>query len=359
MLYLVGIVITFFLAVILASKKGKATADWILGTWLVAIGLHLTTFYLFITGQNLSMPYVLGFELPMPLLHGPFLYFYTRSVTGQPIRVLTWLHFAPPLASLLMFSDYYFLPAEQKVAIFEAQGAGYETRILINRVMVLSSGVVYVILSLIALRKHRKNLQNEFSYTEKINLSWLRYLIYGIALIWLSVIIGYEIVTFSLSVAFVIFIGYFGIQQVGLFTGRLPEEPAQDVKKTKYQKSSLNATSAESIQSDLTRLMNEQKLYTNPELTLAELARALNVNPNNLSQVINTYERKSFYDYVNLKRVDEFKRLASLPESQKFTLLGLAYDCGFNSKTSFNRNFKNATGMSPTEYLKQSNILLG
>jgi YesN/AraC family two-component response regulator len=91
---------------------------------------------------------------------------------------------------------------------------------------------------------------------------------------------------------------------------------------------------------------------------LAELAEALNVNRNNLSQVINTYEQKNFYDYINQKRVEEFKRVASLPENQKYTLLGLANDCGFNSKTSFNRNFKNATGLSPTEYLKKANILL-
>ena len=137
------------------------------------------------------------------------------------------------------------------------------------------------------------------------------------------------------------------------------EEPGvEEPKKAKYLKSSLNADSAENIYSGLSQLMREKKPYTNPELTLDELAQTLNVHRNNLSQVINTYEQKSFYDYINLKRVEEFKRIVSLPESQKFTLLGLANNSGFNSKTSFNRNFKNATGLSPTEYLKQAHILL-
>jgi YesN/AraC family two-component response regulator len=139
----------------------------------------------------------------------------------------------------------------------------------------------------------------------------------------------------------------------------MPEQATSEVQtKTKYQKSSLNANSAESIHVMLTQLMLERKPYTNPELTLDELAQTLNVNRNNLSQVINTFEKQSFYDYINIKRVEEFKRLVSLPENQRFNLLGLANISGFNSKTSFNRNFKNATGLSPTEYLKQANILL-
>jgi AraC-like DNA-binding protein len=88
------------------------------------------------------------------------------------------------------------------------------------------------------------------------------------------------------------------------------------------------------------------------------LAQSLNVHPNNLSQVINTFEGKTFFDYVNQKRIEEFKRIVSLPENQKFTLLALAHDCGFNSKTSFNRNFKNCTGLSPSEYLREAKIEL-
>ena len=76
-------------------------------------------------------------------------------------------------------------------------------------------------------------------------------------------------------------------------------------------------------------------------------------HPNYLSQVINEVEGINFYDYVNRLRVEEFKRLLSLPENQRFTLLALAYDCGFNSKSAFNRCFKKTTGLSPSEYAKQ------
>jgi YesN/AraC family two-component response regulator len=102
--------------------------------------------------------------------------------------------------------------------------------------------------------------------------------------------------------------------------------------------------------------MQSQKLYKNAELTLDDLANSLKVLPNHLSQVINSTENKNFYDYINNLRINEFIELIALLENQKFTLLSLAFECGFNSKTSFNRNFKKATGLTPSEYIKQENI---
>ncbi len=388
MFYVVGIAVTLFLATILISKRGKTEADKILALWLVVIGLHLTSFYLFITGKNLTFPYLLGLELPFPLLHGPFLYLYTASVTNQRRAWnLRMLHFVPFFLSYILFMPFILSPAEEKVFVYQNEGRGYESTTTVSFIFIIISGIVYVTLSLWLLAKHKRKIRDQFSFAERINLAWLRYLIYGIGVIWVVVIFSDDRAIYSTVVVFVILLGYFGIKQVGIFTQKLPGpsqiEKAKDIEnplptsktppdslinveattggesqKSKYLKSSLNATSAENIHQVLTELMREKKPYTNPELTLAELAEALNVNRNNLSQVINTYEQKNFYDYINQKRVEEFKRVASLPENQKYTLLGLANDCGFNSKTSFNRNFKNATGLSPTEYLKQANILL-
>ena len=80
------------------------------------------------------------------------------------------------------------------------------------------------------------------------------------------------------------------------------------------------------------------------------MAAKLGVHPNYLSQVINQRENKNFYDFVNTYRVAEFKRLISMPRNQHLTLLSVAFDCGFNSKSSFNRYFKKATGQTPSEY---------
>ena len=126
--------------------------------------------------------------------------------------------------------------------------------------------------------------------------------------------------------------------------------------KRKYLKSGLSAEMAGNLHSRLTQLMESEKLYTESELSLSQLANRLNTLPNYLSQVINDKEGKNFYDYINMLRIEEFKTLVSRPENRKYTLLSLSYDCGFNSKSSFNKNFKKVTGLSPSEYLNHLNM---
>ncbi len=365
MLYLSGIVVTFFLAALLIGKKGKSEADWLLAIWLTIAGLHLTFFYLFITGQSYSHTYLLGLEIPFPLFHGPFLYLYTKSITRQPLPSWSrWIHFTPIAIVYVLLIPFLLREAEHKVYVYQHRGAGYETIKGAVFLAIVISGIVYVLLSLRSLAQHRRFVQAQFSTTDKVNLAWLRYLIFGLGLIWASLVFRQDAILFGVVVAYVITLGYFGIKQVGIFTQPSTELPTSisfgtDAStKPKYQKSGLDEASADRIHRALTQLMSATKRFTDPELTLAELAKDLNVHPNHLSQVINTIEKKTFFDYINALRVEEFKRVAALPESQRFTLLGLAHNCGFNSKTSFNRNFKQATGKSPTEYLRQSHIQL-
>jgi AraC-like DNA-binding protein len=95
----------------------------------------------------------------------------------------------------------------------------------------------------------------------------------------------------------------------------------------------------------------KEKAYLNPELTLSELASKLDTNTSVLSAVINTGFSKNFNDFVNEYRVEEFKRKAAAPDSKHLTLLAIAFDCGFNSKATFNRAFKKVTDVSPKAFL--------
>ena len=96
--------------------------------------------------------------------------------------------------------------------------------------------------------------------------------------------------------------------------------------------------------------MSEEELFKNNELLINDLAAKLDIHPNYLSQVINEKEGKNFYEFVNSYRLKEFKRLIALPEYKRFTLLSVAFECGFNSKSSFNRYFKKETGQTPSQY---------
>jgi len=376
MLYLAGITISLFLGFVLLSKKDKSLADKVLAVWLLVIAFHLFQFYLFISGNMYEYPALLGTGLPLPLLHGPFLFLYVVSLTGRVNKIgfKEILHFAPAILSYLYLVSYFIQPAGEKIIVFQHKGQGYETYLFLNLIAIPVSGVVYVLWSILLLRKHRLAILDQFSYTEKINLDWLRYLIYGIALIWVFVILSMDTLVYGTAVLFVIFIGVFGIRQTGIFGPPSPQggssesaeaaihvsldeeahkgEILPEVPVKKYSKSGLTEEAATRIHQQLSELMASEKLFCESELTLASLAARLNTAPNYLSQVINEREGKNFYDYVNTLRVEEFKRAAENPENRKFTLLAMAYDCGFNSKSSFNKYFRKITGVAPMEYMR-------
>lgn len=359
MLYLTGIIITFFLAVILVSKRNKSEADHILAIWLVFLGVHITLFYLVFTGKYISFPHLLALEIPIPLIHGPLLYLYTSTLTNQTdYKKYRILHFLPAVIVYLFLIRFYSLPATEKIFVYQHNGLGFENLASCISVIVNCSGIAYVTLSLLKVYKHRKRIGDSFSNLEKVNLSWLKYLIAGVSTIWIVVIFGTNEYIFAAVVLFVLFIGYFGIKQVGIFTIIHQTEATVVNEKSKYSKSGINDDAIDKIHQELNSLMLKEKCYTDPELTLAQLSNELNIHPNSLSQVINSMEQKNFYDYINAQRIEEFKRIVSLSENQQFTLLSLAFECGFNSKTSFNRNFKKHTGTSPSEYIKQKNICL-
>ena len=100
--------------------------------------------------------------------------------------------------------------------------------------------------------------------------------------------------------------------------------------------------------------MEKDKVYLNPELTVREVASKLNTSASLVSNVINTGFGKNFNQYVNDFRVEAFKEAVANPENDRFNLLSIALDCGFNSKATFNRVFKNATGLSPKDFIDQS-----
>ncbi|HQQ93245.1 MAG TPA: helix-turn-helix domain-containing protein [Bacteroidia bacterium] len=379
MFYLAGIFIAFFLSLLLWGKKNKSLADKVLAAWLTVVGLHLLQFFIYISGRLYDFPWLLGVGFPFPLLHGPFLLLYVCSLSGQitKIGLKALTHFVPAGAEYLYLIPFMLRPASEKIRVFQQEGAGYEVFTAIQSALIPLSGVVYVIWSIIQLNRHERNILYQFSDIEKINLRWLRYLIYSLALIWVFVLLKNDTLVYSSAVCFVLFIGYWGINQVGIFDQQntvkpdeieieedenpipenleqvpLPEPDKSDASRKKYARSGLSEETAAELHKKLLELMEKDKPYKESGLTLTDLASRLNTVPNYLSQVINHKQGTNFYDYINTLRVEEFKKMASQPGGKKYNLLGMAYECGFNSKSSFNKYFRKMNGISPTEYFK-------
>ncbi len=123
--------------------------------------------------------------------------------------------------------------------------------------------------------------------------------------------------------------------------------------KTRYANSNLREEDACEIDGRLVRYMEKEKPFLDNQLSLRQLADDLEVNTNYLSQVINERHNKNFVEFINEYRVTALKEKLEDPDNRQFTLLSLAFDCGFNSKTTFNTAFKKITGLTPTQYLKK------
>ena len=137
-----------------------------------------------------------------------------------------------------------------------------------------------------------------------------------------------------------------------------PGEPQQSDEALFTEIEIVNETPAETSiteewKQQLNAAMQQAKLYEDPELSLTQLAKYLQTNPGFVSMLINKGMGANFNDYVNSFRIEAVKTAIRNDAARTQTLLGIAFSCGFNSKATFNRAFRKATGMSPREWLQQ------
>lgn len=362
----IGIVLSFFLGVLLFSKKNKSLTDNILSLWLTVIGIHLTSYFLYHQGYWEEYPHLIGITASFPLLYGPFLYLYVLySIKSRHrLRKIDILHFAPVLLSYIYMFPFYFLySAEEKIQVDKDLVDDFSIFSYILLIGFLVSGMSYSIVAYRNLLQRDKIIQENFSYSTGISLSWLRYAILGIGAVFVTggiVTVLREVLDFqfpfnadilfySLIVAFVVYVGYSGIRQQNLFSNTVTNEQELSNIESEYKKSSLKSEVATTKHVELLEFMLTEKPYLNPKLTITELAQHLMVSTNHLSQIINQYEQVNFHDFVNRYRIEEFIQKAQ--SNKNFTLLAHALDSGFNSKSSFNNVFKKIKSVTPSQYI--------
>lgn len=370
-IFIIGSVQAFFIEFILLNKKNKAFADKVLAVWMFFIGVHLFLYYLYHIEIYLEWPYMMGIMAPLPLVHGPFLLMYVISLIKPEKKVSRWnlLHFVLAVSFFLILAPKFFLNKDDLLTFIELTDTATPVEIIVFAILIDISGLVYVPWSILLLRRHKKSIGNNFSYTESINLLWLRNLIYGMAAIWTAVITArllenylplegfdYSVIIYLTVTVFTFFIGYFGAKQNAIFADNTETESTEEKtpQQNKYKKSALKKEQSDSYLEILLAHMEQEKPYLESKITLPQLAEQLDIHYNYLSQTINEQLNQNFYEFINSYRVEEFKKRMTDGDAQKLTLLGHAYESGFSSKSSFNEVFKKMTGSTPSQYSKQS-----
>jgi len=370
----IGIFLSFFLGILLLTKRNKSLPDKLLSGWMFIIGIHLLSYFLYYQGYWVQYPHLIGITVPFPLLHGPMLYLYVLySLRNDKfIRTKDYLHFAPAvLAYAYMSKFYFFYSAAEKTNVDKGltDDFGLFSTMLVGSFII--SGFIYTILSYKKIKSYKELISANFSFEERINLDWLKYSIWGIGAIFFMVAVitimreglgieflfNADLIFYSMIMLFVFCIGFFGIQHQDIFSNTTLNNEEQMVEakpESEYKKSGLKTENATKSHQDLLKVMDENKPYLDPKLTLSDLALKVNISSNHLSQIINQYEQMNFHDFVNKHRVEEF--ILRAKTNKNFSILAHAYDSGFNSKSSFNIVFKKHQGITPTQYLAEKKI---
>jgi len=336
------------------TKKNKSLPDLLIG--ILFLLLTIQAFFILCIHNNLINGTLIHLPIIITLLYGPlqFLYVYKICSGGMKIKMHELFHFIPFLFFLFIAITY--------------QASVVYIKILAGTSSIL--GLTYCILTLYILQKHSVNIRNHFSFTEKVNLSWLYKLVFGLIIIWFGVVVLVflrRIFNFNLSLdwfyitipLFIFYIGYNGIKQQVIYSFYFDvlgptnspvnqEKPISD--REGYKKSGLRQIQMQAIYEKMLYAMQSENLFMQSTLSLQELSDLLNIPPHHITQTLNEFSRQNFYDFVNSYRVNEFKKRVDKGDAENFSLLGIAFDCGFNSKSSFNRIFKNTTGLTPSKY---------
>nr|MBX2876608.1 helix-turn-helix domain-containing protein [Saprospiraceae bacterium] len=158
---------------------------------------------------------------------------------------------------------------------------------------------------------------------------------------------------YALLLGTVLFGGIVLIRHIQSLPHKIKKKIDHSKSTQKYNGSRISLDRSDAIITELRRQMKEEKLYLNPNLKLLDISNQINYPMNEISQVLNQHLNQNFPDFINKYRVEEVKNLMSQEEFQRFTLVAIAQQCGFNSKTSFYRIFKKETGQTPADYLRE------
>jgi AraC-like DNA-binding protein len=361
----------------LATKRSNRTANRLLAAAMLAFSVHLASSVYHAAGLERTYPHFFGLSYPLTFLFGPLVYLYAVAAAdrSRTFARKDLLHLLPFAATIVAGFPIYLMSGAEKIATYQRFVAGdIPLWIAIADPVKLVSGVVYTTLTIRFLLRHRRQLKDSYSSTERVSLEWLLWLSAGAAAIWGIAILfgvlesvgtihwarGDDVV--SLAIAVLVYgIGYKGLRQPEVFRYETAEYPipvvapaAAEAEAPRYERSGLSQHEAAKVKDSLLAIMDKEQPWKNSELTLADLAGQLKTTPHKLSEVLNAELEMTFYDFVNGYRVREVQRRIAAGEGRTLKILSLALDAGFASKSTFNEVFKKHTGLTPSSFQRAS-----
>ncbi len=356
---LIGIGLFGLLGILLIFTKSKRTlASVLLGLFFILWALNFLDGHLLLNGFYLEYPALALWEDPLVLLYGPLIYFYVNTLLRQtpPWKTRDFWHFLPCLFLYLVV-----------IAVYHIQSSDLKLQILSDVLDMRQPKEVFFVTSLVMLhimgyfywsvrlsKKHSQQLKELYADT---NVNWLlRSLKFLMILVGTSFLVSilqfygtpllFQLGLLLLNFLVLVFIAntvFKAFDEPELFAYRLWPERSQAAVDLELRKTLIQ---------DLDHAMDTEQKYLDPELTLISLSNYLGQPPRLVSQAINQHYQQNFFEYINGYRIGAAQNLLSQGAGQKLTILEVLYQVGFNSKSSFNTQFKRITGFTPTQFKK-------
>lgn len=373
------------------ALKQESTADKLLGSFLFLAALYVVPWMTGFAGwYDFEKPVYKNILFYTPFVHGlffgPLLYLYVKSITNFNYRLSKkdLLHFLPGILYIiwcavvavvdnLIVRKYYLMNGETDPDFDSWYDWVQKTSI-----------IAYLFFSLRYYNQYKRFTIYELSFADMAAMSWIRNFLIAFGILTLLPIIEsilsqlqffrelnyrgswYKFMTFALVVYYIAISGFNATQIPLRRLAFKPElllqylEPlqlpahSQITENANFEIVAVNTQDIVMAENKLKdrslQYIEKEKPHLDAEITLTGLAKKLGTNASVLSKVINTCLNQNFNDFINGYRIREVVEKLKVGEQRKQTLLGIAYDCGFNSKATFNRAFKKTVGNTPKEY---------
>jgi AraC-like DNA-binding protein len=348
--------------VALNPHKVNVKANKWLALFLFSVGLVMLDTPLLTLKLYERYPHLIGYSIIFVLLIAPTLYLSILYFVN-PTRIFQkkdYWHFFPIALLFILNIPLYLEKKEEKLTVLKNSFDFKHT--LDTIILVIIPILVYWCLAYRKLTIHQRNIKLFASSIEAIDLSWLSNFLYGIiplvilmlneVFVVFPMIIHFSSILYAFS-AF--YFTYFIVKQVEIFPEKMVESLdiqaiIEENNQNTERKKLLNDQQLIALKEQLKFIMENSKPYLESTLTLPKLANIMSLSTHELSYLINVGFEDNFFGLVNQFRVEESKRILLTTKYEHLSMIGIAFEAGFNSKTAFYTAFKKMEGISPTEF---------
>ncbi|MEX0287619.1 MAG: helix-turn-helix domain-containing protein [Flavobacteriaceae bacterium] len=325
----------FFAGYLFFFNNKRSLANLILGLILVIMAFRIGKSVMLYFGDDLEPLFIFA-GLSLLLMIGPLLRWYVIAMTTPNFKSpKSYLVELTPFLLVFMMSlfiDKDWFNEHNKTAI-----------------VLFASSIIFIYLHLafyifIASRqvgkRRKEHPESQRTRSQAAVLKWLRFLLIGFVLIWISYVLNiiedtvpYIVgpIVYSMVIYYLSYVAY-------------------KLKSTTMDGDVFEQSDRAALFDQISKIMAKEKAYLEPEVSLASLSKRLSTSSQKTSEVINQYAKQNFNDYINYHRIQEAKKLLTSEHAERFTISSIAFDIGFSSLSSFNTAFKKFEGTTPSRY---------